>query len=87
MKQEINCKIYKNCGRDCTHCETAEAKAKCKGVEWIPCSEWLPENEKEVEITYVREHYLTGERFYLKQILVLFQKAGMRMCLLRKNLG
>ena len=33
--------------------------------EWILCSEKLPENEQEVEITYTREHYLTGEKLYL----------------------
>lgn len=33
--------------------------------DWIPCSERLPENELDVEITYIREHYLTGEKLYL----------------------
>lgn len=32
---------------------------------WIPCSERLPENEKEVEITFIRQHYKTGEILYL----------------------
>lgn len=33
---------------------------------WIPVeSGKLPENEKEVEITYVRKHYKTGETLYL----------------------
>lgn len=33
--------------------------------DWILCSERLPENELDVEITYIREHYLTGEKLYL----------------------
>ena len=33
--------------------------------DWIPCTEKLPEIEREVEITYIREHYLTGEKLYL----------------------
>lgn len=33
--------------------------------EWIPCSQKMPENEQEVEITYVRERYLTGEVLYM----------------------
>ncbi len=33
--------------------------------EWILCSERVPENELDVEITYIREHYLTGEKLYL----------------------
>lgn len=32
--------------------------------EWILCSKKLPENEQEVEITYTRKHYLTGEKLY-----------------------
>lgn len=32
--------------------------------EWIPCSERLPENEQEVEITYVKKHWKTGEPLY-----------------------
>lgn len=39
--------------------------AVCKMDEWILCSEKLPENERDVEITYTREHYLTGEKLYL----------------------
>lgn len=39
--------------------------AVCKMDDWIPCSERLPENELDVEITYIREHYLTGEKLYL----------------------
>lgn len=31
---------------------------------WIPCSERLPESEKDVEITYVRKHWNTGEPLY-----------------------
>lgn len=33
--------------------------------EWIPCAKQLPENEQEVEITYVYKHHLTGEPSYL----------------------
>lgn len=33
--------------------------------EWIPCNAQLPENEQEVEITYVRKHYMTGEPLYM----------------------
>lgn len=40
-------------------------KSQPKIGEWIPCSERLPENEKEVEITFVRKHYKTGETLYL----------------------
>lgn len=32
--------------------------------EWIPCSKRFPESEKEVEITYVRKHWKTGEPVY-----------------------
>lgn len=32
--------------------------------EWIPCRERLPENEQEVEITYVKKHWKTGEPLY-----------------------
>lgn len=32
--------------------------------EWIPCSERLPESEKDVEITCVRKHWKTGEPLY-----------------------
>ena len=32
---------------------------------WIPCSERLPENETEVEITFIRKHYKTGETLHL----------------------
>lgn len=32
--------------------------------EWIPCSERLPDNEQEVEITYVNKHWKTGEPSY-----------------------
>ncbi len=31
---------------------------------WIPCSEEMPENEKEVEVTYTRKHHVTGEDLY-----------------------
>lgn len=33
--------------------------------EWIPCSEKMPENEKEVEITYTCKHHRTGKTMYL----------------------
>lgn len=33
--------------------------------EWISCSERFPENETEVEITFIRKHYKTGETLYL----------------------
>lgn len=32
--------------------------------KWIPCRERLPENEQEVEITYVKKHWKTGEPLY-----------------------
>lgn len=32
--------------------------------EWIPVSERLPDNEQEVEITYVNKHWKTGEPLY-----------------------
>ena len=32
--------------------------------EWIPCTERMPENEQEVEITYTKKHYFTGEIMY-----------------------
>ena len=32
--------------------------------EWIPCSERLPDNEQEVEITYVKKYWKTGEPLY-----------------------
>ena len=38
-----------------------------KNSIWIPCSEKFqkfPENEQEVEITYIRQHYKTGEVLY-----------------------
>lgn len=31
---------------------------------WILCSDRMPENEQDVEITYVRKNYLTGEKCY-----------------------
>lgn len=33
MGQGISCKIYEGCGRDCTHCEAAEAKKKAQKME------------------------------------------------------
>lgn len=32
--------------------------------EWVAVSERLPENEQEVEITYVNKHWKTGEPLY-----------------------
>ncbi|MCM1217520.1 MAG: DUF551 domain-containing protein [Lachnospiraceae bacterium] len=32
---------------------------------WIPCSERMPENEEDVEITYVQEAWPTGEKRFL----------------------
>lgn len=34
-------------------------------AKWVPCSERMPEPEREVEITYTRQHYRTGETMYL----------------------
>ena len=33
-------------------------------TRWIPVTERLPENEKEVEITYTSKHWKTGEPLY-----------------------
>lgn len=33
MGQGIGCKIYENCGRDCTHCVAEEAKKKARKME------------------------------------------------------
>ena len=30
MGKGIGCKIYENCGRDCTHCAAEEAKKKAR---------------------------------------------------------
>lgn len=35
-----------------------------KSRQWIPCSVMLPENEQEVEITYVNKRWKTGEPLY-----------------------
>lgn len=32
---------------------------------WISVKECMPNNEEEVEITFTRKHYLTGEMYYL----------------------
>lgn len=32
--------------------------------DWISCSERLPKNEEEVEITYTRKNYKTGKTMY-----------------------
>lgn len=40
-----------------------QSAADCGGG-WIPCSEKNPENEKEVEITFIRKHWKTGELLY-----------------------
>ena len=39
-------------------------KGQPKIGRWIPCSERMPESEKDVEITYVRKHWKTGEPLY-----------------------
>lgn len=39
-------------------------KGQPKIGRWIPCGERMPESEKEVEITYVRKHWKTGEPLY-----------------------
>lgn len=39
-------------------------KGQPKTGRWIPCSERMPESEKDVEITYVRKHWKTGEPLY-----------------------
>ena len=39
-------------------------KGQPKIGRWIPCSERMPESEKDVEITYVRKHWNTGEPLY-----------------------
>lgn len=31
---------------------------------WIRCSDRMPENEQDVEITYIRQNYLNGEKCY-----------------------
>ena len=36
-----------------------------KAAKWIPCSERMPDPEQEVEITYTRKNYKTGETMYL----------------------
>lgn len=33
MGQGIGCKIYEDCGRDCTHCAAQEAKKKARKME------------------------------------------------------
>ncbi len=40
-------------------------EGQLKVGDWIPCSERLPENEKEVEITFIRKHCITGKTLYL----------------------
>lgn len=39
-------------------------KGQPKICGWIPCSERMPESEKDVEITYVRGHWKTDEPLY-----------------------
>lgn len=39
-------------------------KMQPKAEKWIPISEKLPENEKDVEITYTKKHWKTGEMLY-----------------------
>ena len=33
MGQGIGCKIYEDCGRDCTHCAAEEAEKKARKME------------------------------------------------------
>ena len=53
-------KAAMDCGHDCKNCW----KLELLKPYWIPCSEKLPENEQEVEITYVNKHWKTGEPLY-----------------------
>lgn len=39
-------------------------KMQPKAEKWIPISEKRPENEKDVEITYTKKHWKTGETLY-----------------------
>lgn len=43
----------------------AETPAEQNNNDWIPCSVRMPENEQEVEITYIRQHPFTGKKLYL----------------------
>ncbi|MCM1543443.1 MAG: DUF551 domain-containing protein [Blautia sp.] len=43
-----------------TAVDLADSQARVGG--WIPCSERMPENEEDVEITYVQEAWPTGEK-------------------------
>lgn len=56
-----NCNLYPSVSDYAEECKYFKPKANV----WIPCSERLPENEKEVEITYTGEQYITGEKLYL----------------------
>ena len=42
-----------------------EEETKAYNNGWIPVSECYPENETEVEITFLRKHYMTKEMLYL----------------------
>lgn len=54
-----------NYGESCYFNAVETVNSQPKIGEWIPCSERLPENEKDVEITFIRQHCCTGEKLYL----------------------
>lgn len=56
-----NCNLYPSMSNYAEKCEYFNPKTNV----WIPCSERMPENEKEVEITYTKKHCITGEKLYL----------------------
>lgn len=45
--------------------ETELTPEQIKAAKWIPCSERMPKPEQEVEITYTKKNYKTGETIYL----------------------
>lgn len=75
---KIQIDVYENMILYCTYFEPKEdtskyeykiefLKAAIEAFEqtrWIPVTERLPENEKEVEITYTSKHWKTGEPLY-----------------------
>lgn len=64
--------LIRNICGDCVgdHCGKCMKEAKeltikvLEQTRWIPVTERLPENEQEVEITYVRKNWKTGEPLY-----------------------
>lgn len=44
--------------------ELGQLKQKVNDAGWIPVEQRLPKNEEEVEITYKRKSFLTGEESY-----------------------